>query len=372
MIKKIVLSLRILPIVLLIAILLLSGCGLAPKPLPHSLYYLDDANEVLQIWRLERNGSTRTQLTFETTGVNDYSVSPVDGTLAYISENRLYLADKDGQNKQLLVDANLLNIGGEDAVFRNTVSSPSFSPDGATLAYALDGIHLYDLRSGNDEQVLTNMGNLLDVSFVFSKEVYTPGAWSPDGSMFIIIMSYYEGYTLAVMNPSESQPFTRLVTDGAVCCIFNWSEDSRSVLVANPNFTGILPGLWRYDTVTGAEEYLLEGHDSEGMINFVGWPYQTTEGEMYFFHSKVESFDPEEGISLRLVRSDLFGLDQEVLFEDAFQVRDALWAPGGDLVVVSGRQDDMTNQLILLNTEIKEVLILLKDGERIGNLAWGP
>jgi len=370
--KKTGYSIRILPVLFFIAIFLLSGCNLAPSPLPRSLYYLDDVDDVLQIWRLERDGSTRTQLTFEETGVRDFSVSTADGKLAYINENKLYLADSDGQNRQLVVDADLMNIGGEDAIFRNTVSRPSFSPDGSTLAYALDGIHLLDMRTGNDDHVLTNLGNLLDVSFVFSKEVYTPGAWSPDGSKFIITMSYYEGYTLAVMEPAKSQPFTRLLTDGAVCCIFTWSEDSRSVLVANPYFTGTLPGLWRFDTATGGEEYLLEGHDAEGMINFVGWPYQTIDSDLNFFHSKVERFDPEKGIPLRLVHSDASGQDHEILFEQEFRVHDALWAPGGKLVVVSGRQEGLTNQLMLLNIETKEILILLENGDRVGNLTWGP
>ena len=52
--------------------------------LPHSLYFLGNDNQaVSQIYRMERDGVTKTQLTFEPTNVWDYDVSAADGSLAY-------------------------------------------------------------------------------------------------------------------------------------------------------------------------------------------------------------------------------------------------------------------------------------------------
>lgn len=73
--------------------------------------------------------------------------------------------------------------------------------------------------------MLTNLGNLLGEPFVFCKENYIPGPWSPDGSQLLIIMYYFDGNTLAVMEPGEAEPFRRLWSDGAVCCTYHWTPD---------------------------------------------------------------------------------------------------------------------------------------------------
>src|SRR5687768_10872690 len=57
----------------------------SPSLLPHSLYFLGKDNEwVSQVYRLERDGKTKTQLTFEPVDVDGYDVSLADGSVAYI------------------------------------------------------------------------------------------------------------------------------------------------------------------------------------------------------------------------------------------------------------------------------------------------
>jgi hypothetical protein len=99
--------------------------------------------------------------------------------------------------------------------------------------------------SGADQHVLKNLGNLLGEPFVFVLEDYYPGPWSPDGSKLLIEMGYFEGSTLAVMEPGKAQPFTRMRSAGPVCCQYSWAADGLSVFVANPHFTVQWPGLWR-------------------------------------------------------------------------------------------------------------------------------
>ncbi len=108
--------------------------------------------------------------------------------------------------------------GEEDDWARGYVEAPAFSPDGRTLAYALDGLHLYDIEAGEDEHVLKNGGNLLGQTFIFSQENYYPSSWSPDGEKLLISMSYVEGSTLAVMEVRGADPLRRLWSEGAVCC----------------------------------------------------------------------------------------------------------------------------------------------------------
>ncbi len=173
--------------------LLQAACTGAAKPLPKSLYFLEGKDEGAQVWRLETDGVTRTQVTHEGAGVGDFAVSALDGSIAFTSDNHLFLVDGNGNDRRLVADDSLVDWNAEDAAFRGSIENPVFSPDGRTLAYGFDGLHLYDIKTGTDEHVLTNLGNLMGEPFVFDKEVYVPGPWSPDGSRLLIIMGYYRG-----------------------------------------------------------------------------------------------------------------------------------------------------------------------------------
>ena len=84
--------------------------------LPHPLYYLNnDSAGFLQVYRLEMNGETVEQITFEPSNVNTYDVSPVDGSVAFISNNQLLLVNVDGSNRRILVDGGPL--GSDEFVY---------------------------------------------------------------------------------------------------------------------------------------------------------------------------------------------------------------------------------------------------------------
>ena len=73
------------------------------QPLPHKLYYLAlDEVDNYQVWHLERDGITQVQVTFELTKVKEYTVSPIDGRVAYIVENQVYIINPDGSGRQAL------------------------------------------------------------------------------------------------------------------------------------------------------------------------------------------------------------------------------------------------------------------------------
>ena len=77
--------------------------GATPPPaedadvLPRTLYYIaPDGAGITQVFRLERDGVTQTQLTTESGSVTDYDVSPVDGNIAFVANNQLLYANADG------------------------------------------------------------------------------------------------------------------------------------------------------------------------------------------------------------------------------------------------------------------------------------
>ncbi len=342
-----------------------------PALLPHSLYFLDGVEGAIQVWRLEPDGSTRVQITDEESGVDSFAVSPTDGRLAMISNNQLFLLDGDGTHRQLIADGQAVGEETPDFAFRSTVSDPVFSPDGRTLAYAFDGLHLYDLPNGEDTHVLTNLGNLLGEPFVFAKEIYAPGSWSPDGSKLLVIMGYYEGSTLAVMDLGAAEPFKRLWSNGPVCCLFDWSADGRAVWVSNPYYTVDIPGMWQYDVETGQGEVVAPGILEDGSIDFVGWPVQLPSGDMVYFHVNLERFSPEVGIELNMVQRYPQESHPAQLRPEAFHIIEALWAPGGSFALILQPCCEGERQIILARTD-GSPLQVLSEGQRISDLAWGP
>ena len=102
---------------LLIGALALAACAQVPGPvasqptapaaespgtpaplLPHTFYYLafDEAG-LRQVFRLERDGTSRRQVTTEPAGVRDYDVSPTDGREAVVTNDyQLVLLAADG------------------------------------------------------------------------------------------------------------------------------------------------------------------------------------------------------------------------------------------------------------------------------------
>src|SRR5512141_2461841 len=156
----------------------------APSPspaylLPHSVYYLSkDNGSLLQVFRMAKDGKNIQQITFEPAPIDSFDVSPVDGSVAYGSNNQLLWVDANGAGRRLLVDG-----GGpvnDDTRFTNSVGMPVWSPDGKTIAVSHGGLNFYAFDTGAVSKALENKIDTTS-GFQMVNELYAPNAYSPDG-----------------------------------------------------------------------------------------------------------------------------------------------------------------------------------------------
>jgi len=316
--------------------------GPSPEPeapedtlLPHTFYFLGtDSAGLTQVFRIERDGKTQKQLTFEPVSVNDYDVSLADESVAYVANNQLLFVNADGSDRRLVVDGGLVD---ENNPFLSNMNSPVFSPDGQTLAYGYKGLNLYSVSSGVSNLIIENQ--IEDSGgFPFPKELYWPERYSPDGTKLLITLGYYEGASAAIYDPA-SKALVRLTgAEGALICCDEtvWSADGSSIYSASPSAGMFNSGLWKIDPSTGAVTTLFTSNFDSGSFLYADEPYLALDDQLYFFFAEATT-ELNSRTPLQLVRSAPDGVTgRTVLRPDTFELmNESLWAPDASFVVVA-------------------------------------
>ena len=345
--------------------------------LPHSLYFLANDNQAIsQIHRLERDGKTRTQLTYEPTNVWDYDVSRADGSLAYETNNQLVLINADGSNRRVLVE-------GTPAPDVRGFYNPIFSPDGQTLAYAHKGLSLYSVATGASSQVFADQVQDLGDGHSILIESYHPESYSPDGTKLLVALGHWEvAPSHAVYYPATNTLIRHTeVTDYIYCCSFHggpvWAADSLSFYGAASahDFAYKSGELWKVDAASGAITRMLRGEN--GDMYLPKKPYLAPDGQLYSFlgNYNIESglFDAPE---LEMVRSAPDGVtDRTVLRDENFVLmNEALWAPDASFAIIATAPSRDWNQgggvLELYYTDSQKDKVALSPFGR--QMKWGP
>jgi hypothetical protein len=342
--------------------------------LPHTLYYLSSADgEIFQVWMLDRDGLSNTRVTSEPNGVDEYSVSPADGRVAFITNNQIYIINPSGDQRQLLVDGSSSIAESDEYFYTQRINGLSWSPDGGSLAYGRNGLHIYHFETQTDEHVLPNEIEERDSGFLFPQALYSPYQWSPDGSQLLVNISYYEAGTLGIYTPGS--PEIEKLGDRIICCQPTWSPDSRSIVVASPFLGYIDSGLWRIDTITGKATELIPATSPDETLNFAGWPVVLDNGDLRYFYTNTPSF-PTGDVPLLMVNSASDGVSgRTILRLENWLNYEVLWAENGTLALavqpITGEDAGWprTGPIVLIPPSEDPVIPLGINGYQ---LQWGP
>jgi hypothetical protein len=314
-----------------------------PQPiglLPHTFYYLgNDSTGLLQVFRIEKDGKTVKQITFEPTAVGRYDVSLANGSVTYVANNQLLLINEDGSSRRVLVDGGPVDPNNP---IENSLSNPVFSPDGQTIAYGYKGLNLYTVATSVSNRVLEKPVTDPVSGTTHQGELYWPEKYSPDGVKLIITTGIPNSDAIfdAIYYPASKSIVRFNGEQGAfICCgEEEWTQDSLSFYAANPTVGMFGSGLWRVDAASGGVTTLLPTDAGGGNFNLVDEPYLAPDGQLYFFFATASSPDGMiQRSPLQLVRSAPDGVtERTVLSSENFQLlNEALWAPDASLVVVA-------------------------------------
>lgn len=296
--------------------------------LPHPLYFLNnDGAGLAQVYRLDKDGVAVTQLTFEPANVNDYDVSMMDGSVAYVSNNQLFTIKADGSNRSMIFN-------------EGAVSNPVWSPTGETIAFAYKGLNFYSIASGQSSRVLEDQVDDLGDGLTFPRELYWPESYSADGSKLIITLGYYEGASTAIYYPNGGALVRLNGAEGAIICCgdYHLTSDASTLYAASPSSGMFNAGLWRVNTATGDVTTLLLGSYDTNPAEVADNPFLAPDGQLYFFYASLPNADEFiDRPPLQLVRSAADGVTgRTVLRPETFEnMNEAIWAPDASFVIVA-------------------------------------
>ncbi len=338
------------PLTLSVNIEVLAG---AANVLPAPLFFLRGEKNAQQIWRLDTDGYTLTQLTQESAGVSNFEINPVDNRLAYISNYQLVLLDPVNANRQVLV------AGDEN----NSPSRPEFSNDGVFLAYGLGGIRVYNLTNGEDRLVLASN----DVQNPSGRRIYSPRAWSPDGTKLAVTIGYWEWGGDGIISISDGS----LLSEFEYSDSSAWSIDSQTYFSANATEPGMMsstPGLFSISSSSNASQETLIAE------SYVWWPHQAVDGRLLFFQGMPDPINfSQYNISLMGPATNGDGqwqvLRSDILHLPAGGFPEADWSPDGNYLVARlFHLPSKTSEVIMIGLQETPNLYLMQDGT---NLRFG-
>ena len=251
---------------------------------------------------------------------------------------QLVVADADGMNPRVVMQSN------------EPLMSPSWSPDGQSLAYVsfegrLPTVYVQELRTGERRRVSARAG------------VNQAPAWSPDGKKLALTLSTRDGnldiYTLDL----ASQALTRITDDPGIDTEPQWSNDGRSLYFTSDRAGG--PQIYRVGIQPGDKPRRLTFQNS-----YNARPRLSPD------ESQLAFVTQEEG-AYRIATMDLRGRgDVQVLTRGHFDVSPSYAPNGAEIIYASRDRGRGVLALVSADGRVQERLVS-SEGE-VQEPAWSP
>ena len=251
---------------------------------------------------------------------------------------QLVVADADGMNPRVVMQSN------------EPLMSPSWSPDGQSLAYVsfegrLPTVYVQELKTGERRRVSARAG------------VNQAPAWSPDGKKLALTLSTRDGnldiYTLDL----ASQALTRITDDPGIDTEPQWSNDGRSLYFTSDRAGG--PQIYRVGIQPGDKPRRLTFQNS-----YNARPRLSPD------ESQLAFVTQEEG-AYRIATMDLRGRgDVQVLTRGRFDVSPSYAPNGAEIIYASRDRGRGVLALVSADGRVQERLVS-SEGE-VQEPAWSP
>ena len=324
--------------------------GVSGMALPADLYYLAPQAGVVQVWRLPRSGDPPSALTTASADITGYDVSG-DGTqIVYVSNGTITLETiSTGQTTQVAQLSVLAQAG-----------TPAIASDGHQVAYADQGIHIWDAATGKSRRVLADrLPQSADDKQVQS---YDLPQWSIDGNWLLVRVTFYEGYDTALLSLTE--PGAKPILLDMYNAGARWIDVDRALVFrpggayGEPFLNLVQPGSPPTTSRLADSPVLDAVERDDGRIAFLRVPPPGFGGPTSV---RVVSVLPN-GSDLK-VETGYFVLEQPAL------------SPGGGLIagLAEARTDEfglLTGQLVLADTASGSES-LIESATGIHDLQWG-
>lgn len=314
-------------------------------PLPVYLATLETG-----IVRIEEDGATVTPIV--ASPVDSYfAVSLFDGRIAYVQNNSLYLADRDGRAARLIVAGTPAPAEFDTGFFvTSRVSDPVFaSHDGAQYLYwSQGGIYRVPINvDGVSPEILLENQTGAGAPDYLGGLIFSPVSVSPDGSKLLVNYSTVpEAGGLAILDLTTRELLTIEDESGApVCCSAEWNNDGSLLYVSSAMLAYFSPGLYFVDTATGQTQTVIAGYaQGQNTMTLIAGAKQVWDGSVIFFSADAELALSEQPVyqAIRTTQEALLAGDTEgeiLTTVEGDLSAHVVWSPDTSGILFSGLLD---------------------------------